>query len=133
MQQRQNKIIFISFSFISLLMIALRDSVVQQVIVLVIGIFILILVNRLLDKEVLKELETKNLEIEKKAKKKTDEATRKLNNIIETIPSSLVYINQKGEFDVYNKKFMSVLKVDAENVYDGRIESPLRETLMDAF
>ena len=69
MQQRQNKIIFISFSFISLLMIALRDSVVQQVIVLVIGIFILILVNRLLDKEVLKELETKNLEIEKKAKR----------------------------------------------------------------
>lgn len=133
MQQRQNKIIFISFSFISLLMIALRNSIVQQVIVLVIGIFILILVNRLLDKEVLKELETKNLEIEKKAKKKTDEATRKLNNIIETIPSSLVYINQKGEFDVYNKKFMSVLKVDAQNVYDGRIESPLRETLMDAF
>ncbi|WZU03007.1 hypothetical protein MGH68_09435 [Erysipelothrix sp. D19-032] len=53
--------------------------------------------------------------------------------MINAIPSPLVYINQRGDFEVSNQYFDQMLVSQAQNVYDVNIDSPIRQTLLDAF
>ena len=57
----------------------------------------------------------------------------KLRELIHAIPSPLVYINQKGGFEVQNPSFKSLIKIEPKNVYDISIVSTLRQIMLDAF
>lgn len=88
------------------------------------------------DLKVERELETveSSMDIEKQeAEGRAEDADVKLHQLINAIPSPLVYINQRGEFEVSNVSFEYMLEVDPENVYDVSIHAPLRQIMLDAF
>lgn len=81
----------------------------------------------------LEEVET-SLDIEKQeAEGRADDADVKLHQLINAIPSPLVYINQRGDFEVSNVNFEQMLQVEPQDVYDVKIDSPLRQIMLDAF
>ncbi|HLV49615.1 MAG TPA: HAMP domain-containing sensor histidine kinase [Erysipelothrix sp.] len=133
MQRKQNNATLVILILTGLLLILFRNTLVLQIVTLLVGVGVLIYLDRMFLTEIRKEVERKTLEAKSKAKSKTDDAKLKLNAIIESIPSILVYINTRGEFDVYNRRFETLLDVDAKNVYDSQIKTPLRQILLDAF
>lgn len=133
MQRKQNNATLVILVLTGLLLILFRNTIVLQILTLLVGVGVLIYLDRMFLTEIRKEVERKTLEAKSKAKSKTDDAKLKLNAIIESIPSILVYINTRGEFDVYNRRFETLLDVDAKNVYDSQIKTPLRQILLDAF
>lgn len=133
MQRKQNNATLVILVLTGLLLILFRNTIVLQIVTLLVGIGVLIYLDRMFLTEIRKEVERKTQEAKSKAKTKTDDAKLKLNAIIEAIPSILVYINTRGEFDVYNRRFEALLDVDAKNVYDSKIKTPLRQILLDAF
>ncbi|CAM3571848.1 cell wall metabolism sensor histidine kinase WalK [Erysipelothrix urinaevulpis] len=62
-----------------------------------------------------------------------EDASSKLTQLIDAIPSPLVYINQRGDFEVINVYFKQMIEVMPDNVYDVSIDSPLRQIMLDAF
>lgn len=133
MQRKQNNTTLAILIFTGLGLIIFRNSIIIQIVIFLIGIAVLMYSDRLFLTQVRREVELKTQEAKSKARTKTDDAKLKLNAIIEAIPSILVYINARGEFDVYNRKFETLLEVDAKNVYDSQIKTPLRQILLDAF
>lgn len=133
MQRKQNNTTLAILVLTGILLILFRNNLVLQILTLLVGVGILIYLDRIFLTEIRKEVEKKTQEAKTKAKTKTDDAKLKLNAIIESIPSILVYINTRGEFDVYNRRFETLLDVDAKNVYDSQIKTPLRQILLDAF
>ncbi len=133
MQRKQNNATVIILVVTGLAMIAASGVIVVQGLALVLGVLGIVYIDRVFMEKIRLEDEAKKRAIKDKARTKTDDVKVKLNAIIESIPSILVYVNERGEFDVYNRKFEQLLKVNAPNVYDAKIESPLREILLDAF
>ena len=133
MQQKQNKLTMFILILSGLGMIALRQYLVGQVIVLGIGLGAMFYTHRYMRDKFRVELENEKKIVKDKASTKTEDAMSKLNAIIEAIPSALVYINERGEFEVANRKFNAILNIDAINVYDSDIEGSLRQILLDAF
>src|SRR5690554_305637 len=133
MQRKQNNATLVILILTGLLLILFRNTLVLQIVTLLVGVGVLIYLDRMFLTEIRKEVERKTQEAKSKAKSKTDDAKLKLNAIIESIPSILIYINTRGEFDVYNRRFETLLDVDAKNVYDSQIKTPLRQILLDAF
>ena len=81
----------------------------------------------------LEEVET-TLDNEKiVAEGRADDADVKLNQLINSIPSPLTYVNQRGDFEVSNVSFDQMLHVEPDNVYDVKINSSLRQIMLDAF
>ena len=75
-----------------------------------------------------------NLDFEKQeAHGRAEDADTKLRQLINAIPSPLVYINQRGDFEVSNIYFEQMIEIIPENVYDVSIDSPLRQIMLDAF
>ena len=75
-----------------------------------------------------------NLDFEKQeAHARAEDADTKLKQLINAIPSPLVYINQRGDFEVSNIYFEQMIEIIPENVYDVSIDSPLRQIMLDAF
>lgn len=70
---------------------------------------------------------------EELALERADDANIKLKQLINAIPSPLVYMNQSGGFEVSNVPFDAMLKRVPENVYDSQVDSPLRHIMLDAF
>ena len=67
------------------------------------------------------------------AEDRADDAFMKLGHLINAMPSPLIYINQKGDFDVSNIYFDQMIEIEAKHVYDVAIDSPLRQIMLDAF
>lgn len=133
MSRKFNHLILILIIIISLLVIQFGTTVKLKAIILALGLILMILLTYFFTKEMEKEQEQTILDLEKKAEKKHKESEENLVQLISSIPSGLVYINQKGEFDISNKKFDSILNIDATNVYDSRIDGDFRQMLLDAF
>lgn len=75
-----------------------------------------------------------SFDIEKQeAEGRADDADTKLNQLINSIPSPLACINQRGDFEVSNVSFDHILHIEPKNVYDVAIDSPLRQIMLDAF
>ncbi len=133
MLQKQNKFIVVIFLVSAWLSLWVAKTRQIQMLIFAVALLGILFINYFFMKESDKEMEKKVLDIESKSKKKRTETEDKMTQLIASIPSALVYINQRGEFDVSNKKFDSILNVDALNVYDPRIESNFRGLLLDAF
>lgn len=67
------------------------------------------------------------------AEDRAEDALIKLEHLINAMPSPLIYINQKGDFDVSNIYFEQMIGIEAQHVYDVAIDSPLRQIMLDAF
>lgn len=133
MLRKLNNIIVIIFVVLSALILQFGKTFKVEAMILGVGLIAVIAVNHYFVKAHEKELQEKLEEVERKSKKKDTESEDKMAQIIASIPSALVYINQRGEFDVSNKKFNSILNVEALNVYDSRIDTNFRQMLLDAF
>lgn len=133
MQQKQNKIIALLFAVVSILLVLLNDRLEFQIALVITGLILLVLVNRFFAKKSAEENENLIVRVKDKAKKQHAETEDKMGQLIASIPSALVYINQRGEFDVSNKNFDAILGVPALNVYDSSIETEFRQMLLDAF
>lgn len=133
MLQKQNKFIVAVFILLAWLILGVTSSIQIQALILITGLILVLLLNFFYMKQEAKEIEEKIALVEKRSKKKRTETEGKMEQLIATIPSALVYINERGEFDVSNKKFDSILEVEALNVYDSRIETNFRQMLLDAF
>ncbi|CAM4197092.1 cell wall metabolism sensor histidine kinase WalK [Erysipelothrix aquatica] len=104
-----------------------------SIVVLIIAAICMLAVNSLKQSDTVHSIR-KHAEKEKKeAHYRADDATDKLVKLINAIPSPLVYINQRGDFEVSNQYFDQMLVSQAQNVYDVNIDSPIRQTLLDAF
>lgn len=69
-----------------------------------------------------KEVETKVLDTDTKLKK-----------LFNAIPSPVVYINQRGDFEVWNTNYDQLFEEIPKNVYDVTIEASLKRIMLDAF
>ena len=67
------------------------------------------------------------------ANTRAKEAYEKLVHLINAIPSPLVYINQRGDFEVSNVNFNRLVSSESMNAYDISIDSVIRQTILDAF
>ena len=131
MSQKENRLFIFSYLVSSIIALLVN----QQAIYVLVFIFQIAMIfsfyNTRRNKVV--EIEEKsNLEADK-ANERADETFVLLTKLIEAIPSPLVYINQRGDFEVSNQYFQKLTKSDQNNVYDVLIDSPLRQTLLDAF
>lgn len=133
MLKKHNQILISLFIVISLLIIRFGNTLQSKVIIFVIGFVVFILLNHLFTKEILAEKDKIVNQIKNNAKKQSKEYEEKMNQIITSIPSALVYINQRGEFDVFNRKFSLILGTNAKNVYDSNMNTDVRQMLLDAF
>ena len=133
MLRKLNNIIVIIFVVLSAFILLFGKTFKVEAMILGVGLIAVVAVNHYFVKAHEKELQEKLDAVEKKSKKKHTESEDKMAQIIASIPSALVYINQRGEFDVSNKKFNSILNVEALNVYDSRIDTNFRQMLLDAF
>lgn len=76
----------------------------------------------------------RKFQVEKKdASSREKDADVKLKQLINTIPSPLVFINQRGNLEVSNDYFKTMIKIEPNNIYDKKIDSPIRHILLDAF
>ena len=131
MSQKENRLFILSYLVSGVIALLVN----QQAIYVLVFIFQIAMIfsfyNTRRNKVV--EIEEKsNLEADK-ANERADETFILLTKLIEAIPSPLVYINQRGDFEVSNQYFQKLTKSDQNNVYDVLIDSPLRQTLLDAF
>lgn len=133
MLRKLNNIIVIIFVVLSAFILLFGKTFKVEAMILGVGLIAVVAVNHYFVKAHEKELQEKLDAVEKKSKKKHTDSEDKMAQIIASIPSALVYINQRGEFDVSNKKFNSILNVEALNVYDSRIDTNFRQMLLDAF
>ncbi|HZJ86750.1 MAG TPA: hypothetical protein VFC75_00870, partial [Erysipelothrix sp.] len=133
MIKKLNKVVIVFFVVLSILVLQFGDNIKNKAIILAFGLLVVLFIIHYFTKQHTLETEAKIEEINLAAEKKYSDSQDKMATLIATIPSALVYINQKGEFDIFNKKFSSILNVDAINVYDSRIESSFRQMLLDAF
>lgn len=133
MLRKLNNIIVIIFVVLSAFILLFGKTFKVEAMILGVGLIAVVAVNHYFVKAHEKELQEKLDAVEKKSKKKHTDSEDKMAQIIASIPSALVYINQRGEFDVSNKKFDSILNVEALNVYDSRIDTNFRQMLLDAF
>ena len=67
------------------------------------------------------------------ANDRADGAYDRLVHLINAIPSPLVYINQRGDFEVSNVNFNRLVNSESMNAYDIAIDSTIRQTILDAF
>ncbi len=133
MIKKLNKILIAFFVILSILILQFGNDIKNKAIILAFGLLVMLYLVHYFSKKHNLETEAEIEKIKIDAAKKYSESEDKMATLIASIPSALVYINQKGEFDIYNKKFHSILNVDALNVYDSRIESNFRQMLLDAF
>ncbi|WP_236261708.1 sensor histidine kinase [Erysipelothrix anatis] len=126
-----NRINVIIFLFIAGITLYYQNLI--SIVVLIITAICMLAVNSLKQSDAVHSIR-KHAEKEKKeAHYRADDATDKLVKLINAIPSPLVYINQRGDFEVSNQYFDQMLVSQAQNVYDVNIDSPIRQTLLDAF
>lgn len=126
-----NRINVIIFLFIAGITLYYQNLI--SIVVLIIAAICMLAVNNLKQSDTVHSIR-KHAEKEKKeAHYRADDATDKLVKLINAIPSPLVYINQRGDFEVSNQYFDQMLVSQAQNVYDVNIDSPIRQTLLDAF
>ena len=133
MLQKQNKVQLLIFAGTTLALLAVSNNLVIELLILLVGFSAMALYMYSSSKSSFQSIKTEMMELEKESSAKVGEATDKLSNLIAYIPSGLVYINQRGEYDVMNQKFKDILGVDVENVYDSKIDGDLRQILLDAF
>lgn len=67
------------------------------------------------------------------ANERADDAYDRLVHLINAIPSPLTYINQRGDFEIYNVNFNRLVSSKDMNAYDISIDSTIRQTILDAF
>src|SRR5690554_7125221 len=84
MQRKQNNATLVILVLTGLLLILFRNTIVLQILTLLVGVGVLIYLDRMFLTEIRKEVERKTLEAKSKAKSKTDDAKLKLNAIIES-------------------------------------------------
>ncbi|QIK70175.1 GHKL domain-containing protein [Erysipelothrix sp. HDW6C] len=131
MLRKENSFQIVVFAFFSILALMVRNT---ATIVLLIACQIIIwIVNHYKQNDAL-HFAKKKAEIEKvEANVRADDAFDKLVKLINAIPSPLVYINQKGDFEVSNQYFDQLIEIESKDVYDVHIDSPIRQILLDAF
>lgn len=133
MLQKQNRILLLIFTGTTLALLGFNNHFVIELLILVAGFGAMAYCMYSSSKETYQSMKSEMMELEKESTAKIDEATDKLANLIAYIPSGLVYINQRGEYDVMNQKFKDILGKDVSNVYSTEIDAELRQILLDAF
>lgn len=133
MLQKQNRILLLIFTGTTLALLGFNNHFVIELLILVSGFGAMAYCMYSSSKETYQSMKSEMMELEKESTAKIDEATDKLANLIAYIPSGLVYINQRGEYDVMNQKFKDILGKDVANVYSTEIDAELRQILLDAF
>lgn len=98
-----------------------------------IGIVVSYTYSMMNNQTTLDEIEKDSELLAREAIVRADDTHEKLVQFINAIPSPLVYINQRGDFEVSNENFYRLVTRSHVNVYDVSIDSPLRQTLLDAF
>ncbi len=119
--------------FFILSVLALVFQTPFTIFLLIFGQIAIWVFNHYRNKDHIKTIKNTAKQETKVANVRADEAYDNLVKLINAIPSPLVYINQKGDFEVSNQYFNSLIKVDAESVYDIDIDTVIRQTLLDAF
>lgn len=79
------------------------------------------------------ELQKDNLLLQTKVTSQVESLDFQLKELINALPFPLVYINQRGGFEVQNSHFKRIIQIQPKNVYDILIDSDLREIMLDAF
>ena len=131
MSQKENRLFILSY-LVSVVIALLVNKQAIYVLVFIFQIAMIFSFYNTRRNKVVEIEEKSNLEADK-ANERADETFILLTKLIEAIPSPLVYINQRGDFEVSNQYFQKLTKSDQNNVYDVLIDSPLRQTLLDAF
>lgn len=131
MLRKESKIPFIVFLLSLIAVFISSDPVVEGV--LLVTMFIIFIYSLFKSSEIVSEVEKKSEYVAEQANVRADDTYEKLVHLINAIPSPLVYINHRGDFDVSNENFEQLLQPGHKNVYDVSIDSPLRQTLLDAF
>lgn len=133
MLRKQNSFQIIIFLITGTLIYMTRDKITLQMLIVIFGGIALVGLSIYNDQKTQEEGASRLVEAKNEANHLVKEATKKMNQLMEAIPSAIVYINQKGEFDVMNRSFREIIAVDAHNVYEPRINSDIRQMLLDAF
>ena len=128
---KENKMSVILYTLSIVLVLVVQNVYVSVVVVVI--LFISHIMALLKFKKEVSAIEQGTSIQTEEANVRADGAYDTLVNLINAIPSPLVYINQRGDFEVHNVNFEGLLEKEAVNVYDVTIDSPLRQTLLDAF
>ena len=126
-----------NYKFYIALVLALILALVKPAAITTIVLFIVALIGYFIKETKLKDsIEDVHLDLKEEkalADDRADDAFLKLHHLINSMPSPLIYINQKGDFEVSNIYFDQMIQIDAKHVYDVAIDSPLRQIMLDAF
>lgn len=129
--RKENKIQL--FVLIILSAIALWSKSTISILLLSLGMGVLFILDTLKTKNKVDTIKEDVELVKKEATDQADYAYDRTVQLINAIPSPLVYINQRGDFEVSNQYFDQLIHVEAKSVYDVKIDSPIRQTLLDAF
>lgn len=105
---------------------------------LLIGVFIIVTlfgVFSILRKRsfAIEDIENQLKSTTKKVSKQGYANEEALRQILNAIPFPVVYINNKGDFEIENLNFNAMITKDITSVYDPKLEGPLRKILLDSF
>ncbi|CAH2762734.1 two-component sensor histidine kinase [Erysipelothrix amsterdamensis] len=131
MLRKENKIQLLILVLLSV--IALWSRTVVSILFLSLGMALLFILDTLNTKNKVETIKEDVEMVKKEATVQADYAYDRTVQLINAIPSPLVYIDQRGDFEVSNQYFDQLIHVDAKSVYDVKIDSPIRQTLLDAF
>lgn len=131
MLRKENRITSAGFIvMIALALITDSKAVLFLSLLVLFGIFAYTLYK---DTQIIVDIEKDSETLAQEANVRADDTHDKLVHVINAIPSPIVYINQRGDFEVSNENFDQLVAESHRNVYDVSIDSPLRQTLLDAF
>lgn len=125
-----------SFSYLVLIILGLLSLYFNTILlILSLTIFIVVIgfIRDTQDVEIFKKLEEESHSKIQEVDKIIETLGFQLNELINAIPSPLLYVNQKGEIEVQNESFKAMMNIEPRNIYDIKIESALRQILLDAF
>lgn len=121
------------FAFIIVLIVALIAPNKVVLIISLVALLVIYLYSSFKSDSAITTIEEGSIQVTQEANVRADDTHEKLVHFINAIPSPLVYINQRGDFEVSNENFDHLMELSQQNVYDVSIDSPLRQTLLDAF
>ena len=129
LKENRTAVVFYLLAFVSLFFVEDKIPVLVLIVVLLI-VHVYELMRQkaqfeTIEKDVASEAEVANV--------RANEAYEKLVYLIDAIPSPLVYINQRGDFEISNVNFNRLVKSESMNAYDIAIDTEIRQTILDAF
>ena len=131
MLRKENRMALLAYVIV--LIVALFAPNKAVLIISLVALLVIYLYSSFKNETAITTIEEGSIQETQEANVRADDTHDKLVHLINAIPSPLVYINQRGDFEVSNENFDNLMDLSQQNVYDVSIDSPLRQTLLDAF